>query len=165
MWFCQKLLKKAKTNTQIMKIWLFLWNPHLVAPKSATSVFLAFFSIFWPKIAQKCQKTGSCRFQWYQMWISQKSPKLHNLTVIFAVFEQFSAKLHLVAHQNRTIWTFAKTCLTIMQSESGLDPPRWPRHGGLHISRLQEVERGSKWPEYASGFSNALKLFGFFEQF
>ena len=42
MWFCQKLLKSAKYNSQIVKIWRFLWNLHLVAPKSSTSDFLAF---------------------------------------------------------------------------------------------------------------------------
>ena len=37
MWFCQKLLKNTKYNSQIVKSWQFLWNPHLVVPKSSTS--------------------------------------------------------------------------------------------------------------------------------
>ena len=60
MWFGQKLLKKAKTNSKIMKIWLFLWNPLLVAPKSAISGFLAFLNNFWPKILQKPEMANFC---------------------------------------------------------------------------------------------------------
>ena len=60
---------------------------------------------FWPEITQKRQKTGSCKFRRYQMWISLKSPKLDHLT---SVFEQFLAKPHLVARQNVTFWTFGK---------------------------------------------------------
>ena len=32
-WFCQKLIKNAKIPSKIVKIWLFLWNPNLVALK------------------------------------------------------------------------------------------------------------------------------------
>ena len=63
---------------------------------------------FWPKIAQKRQKNRSCRFWRYQMWISQKSPNLDNLTSVFGVFKQFLAKLHLVARQNVTFGRFDK---------------------------------------------------------
>ena len=54
MWFCQKLLKKAKSKRQVVKIWWFLLNPHLVIPKLATSCFLAFLTNFWPKLANFC---------------------------------------------------------------------------------------------------------------
>ena len=57
----------------------------------------------WPKIYQKCQKTGSGQFWCYQMWISQKSPNFHYLTVTFGFFDQFLANPHLVARKNRTI--------------------------------------------------------------
>ena len=60
--------------------------------------FLPLLSIFWPK---NCPKAPKNRKLWQ---ISQKSPKLHYLTVIFGV----SAKPHLVARKNRTIWTFGK---------------------------------------------------------
>ena len=43
-----------------------------------------------------------------QTSVLPESPKLHYLTVIFGNFEQFLAKPHLVACQNRTIWTFGK---------------------------------------------------------
>ena len=57
------------------------------------------FGDFWPKNAQKRQKTEVADFG---------ATKLHYFTVIFCLFEQFSAKPHLVARQNRTIWTFGK---------------------------------------------------------
>ena len=56
-------------------LWFFLWNAHLILPKSTTSGFLAFLSNFWPKNVQKCQKTGSCRFGCYQMWLFTKITK------------------------------------------------------------------------------------------
>ena len=61
MWFCQKLLRNAKKNTsnsQGIKITDF-W----------------FLSKFWPKIAQKRQKTRSCWFWHYQMWFFTKISK------------------------------------------------------------------------------------------
>ena len=98
MWFCQKLLKNAINNSKVVRIWRFFEKPHLVLPKLSTSGSLISISM----------RTGSWGFWRYQMWISQKSPKLHYFTVIFHVFEQFLAKPHLVARQNRTIWTFSK---------------------------------------------------------
>ena len=50
MWFCQKMLKNVKTNNKIVKIWLFLWNPHLIAPKSRTSCFCHFLTMFGQKL-------------------------------------------------------------------------------------------------------------------
>ena len=47
MWFCQKLLKKpVKNASQMVNIWWFLWNPHLITPKSATPDFWRFWAIF-----------------------------------------------------------------------------------------------------------------------
>ena len=106
MWFCQKLLKNAKNYTKIVKIWRFLWKTTSGSTKIHNFRFLAFLSNFWPKIGQKRQKNRSCGFWCYQKWISQKSPNLDYFTVIFGVFEQFLAKPHLVARQNRTISTF-----------------------------------------------------------
>ena len=51
-------------------------------------------------------KTGSCGFQHYQMWHLQKWPNLDYFTMVFGIFEQFLAKPHLVARQNRTFSTF-----------------------------------------------------------
>ena len=45
-----------------------------------------------PKIAQKRQKSGSCRFRRYQMWISQKWSNLDYFTGIFGTFDQFLCK-------------------------------------------------------------------------
>ena len=108
MWFGQKLLKNAKNNSKIVKIWWFLWNPLLVAPKSTTSVFFGIFDQFLAKNWSKTPKTGSCEFWHYQIGFSQKSPNLDYFSVIFGVFEQFLAKPHLVACQNRTFWRFGK---------------------------------------------------------
>ena len=83
MWFCRKLLKNAKYARQIVMIWLFLWNPHLVVLKSATSGFLAFLRYFWPKIAQKRQKPEVGDFDATRSGFSQKSPNLVYLTVFF----------------------------------------------------------------------------------
>ena len=83
------LLKKAKTNSQLVKIWLILWNPHLVALKSTTSGFLAFLSNFWPKIAQKHQKPEVSDYDAISCGISQKSPNLEYLTVSLAFLSNF----------------------------------------------------------------------------
>ena len=47
--FAKRLLKNAKYNSQIVKIWQFLWNPHLVAPESATSDFWRLLTIYGQK--------------------------------------------------------------------------------------------------------------------
>ena len=66
MWFCPKLLKNAKITSKMVKIWPFLWNPHLVAPKSTTSGFLALFGVFEQFLANNCSKTSKKR----KLWIS-----------------------------------------------------------------------------------------------
>ena len=42
------------------------------------------------------------------MWIFTKITKSSLFGLFFGVFEQFLAKPHMVARQNRTIWTFGK---------------------------------------------------------
>ena len=64
--------------------------------------------VVWPKITQKCQKPEAVDFGNTRCGFSQKSPNLDYFGVIFGVFEQFLAKPHLVARQNKTIWTFGK---------------------------------------------------------
>ena len=48
--------------------------------------------IFWPKIAQKCQKPEVADFGTTRCGFSQKLPNLVYFTDIFGVFEQFLAK-------------------------------------------------------------------------
>ena len=72
MWYCQKLLKNAKFPSKIVKIWPFLWKVTSGSAEIQNFRFWAFLSNVWPKIVQKCQKTGSCGFQQYQMWLSTK---------------------------------------------------------------------------------------------
>ena len=63
MWFCQKLLKNAKNNTKIVKIWRFLWK----ATSGSTKIHnLRFFGVF----DQFC-----CEFWHYQMWLFTKIVK------------------------------------------------------------------------------------------
>ena len=66
MWFCQKLLKNAKYNSQIVKIWRFLWNPHLVALKSSTS----------SSHTNRNYRTGSQQLWHYQKWLFTKISKI-----------------------------------------------------------------------------------------
>ena len=79
--FLPKIGQKHKSNSQDLGI---LWNPHLVAPKSATSVFLAFLS--------KTPKSGSRWFDATRCGSSQKSPNPDYLKDFFGVFEQFFGK-------------------------------------------------------------------------
>ena len=92
-WFCQKLVKKAKSNSKIVKIWWFLWNPHLVDTKIGHFLFLAFLINFWPNH--------------------------HYFTVTFGFFDQFLGNPHLVACQNRTISTFGR-CMSASNSQISL---------------------------------------------
>ena len=102
MWFCQKLLKKAKTNSQIVKIWLFLWKSTSGSTNIADFWFVAFVSNFWPKIAQKRQNVVDFT-------------KIPKTTLFYCNFWRFWAifgkTTSLVARQNRTIWTFGKKLL------------------------------------------------------
>ena len=87
-----KIAQKSQKNSKMIKIWRFLWK----ATSGSTKIrYFRFLSNFWLKIAQKRQKNGSSGFRHYQMWISQKLPKLDYFTVIFGVFEQFLVKPHL----------------------------------------------------------------------
>ena len=60
--------------------------------------------VVWPKIAQKRQKPEVVDFGATRSGFH----KYHQILTIFGVFEQFFAKPHLVARQNRTIWRFGK---------------------------------------------------------
>ena len=86
MLFCQKLLKNAKNNSKMVKIWRFLWKCTSGSTKIRNFRFLA----------KNCSKPASSGFWCYQMWISQKKPNLHYFTVGFGIFEQFLVKPHLV---------------------------------------------------------------------
>ena len=88
MWFCQKLLKNAKNNSKIVKIWWFLWNLLLVAPKSTTSIFFGVFDQFLATNYSKTPKTGSCGFWYYQMWFFTKIAKSR---LFYCNFWRFSA--------------------------------------------------------------------------
>ena len=106
MWFFRKLLKNA---SQIVKIWQFLWNPHLVVPKPATSGFLAFLSNFWQNYIcswPTFREPDASDFDATRCGFSQKSPNLDNLSSFFGVFEQFLAKPHLVAHLKHLTHSF-----------------------------------------------------------
>ena len=65
MWFCQKLLKKAKTNRQIVKIWLFLWNWPL-------PVFWLFWAMFGQKLLKNTKKPEVRYFSATRCEFSQK---------------------------------------------------------------------------------------------
>ena len=43
MWFCRKLLKNAKSNSQIVKFWWFLWNRQIL---TVWLLFWRFWAIF-----------------------------------------------------------------------------------------------------------------------
>ena len=65
-----------KNDSQIFKMWQFLWYPHLVTLKSTTK--LPFFVVFEQFLAENCSKTpkiGSRRFWCYQNWPFTKIAK------------------------------------------------------------------------------------------
>ena len=72
------------------------------------AIFVKSHINFWPQIAQNCQIPEVVDFSTTKCGFSQKWPNLDYFTGDFGVLEQFLAKPHLVARQNRTIWRFGK---------------------------------------------------------